>query len=208
MSPIRTLCCVLLLGALTACSEAPAPPQAAAPPPPKPDLQRAQEAMQDLGATLRSELRARMQQDGPLGAIDFCQQQAPRIAAEVSAKHGIAVGRSSLRLRSPANAPRDWQQPVLEDFQARFEAGTPAADLAVALTEGLPAGVALRAMRGIPTEPACQLCHGVSVAPTIAEAIAARYPDDRATGFAIGDLRGAIWAEVPATDSAHTKETP
>lgn len=207
MSPIRVLSCALLLGALSACSEAPAPPPAVAPPP-KTDLQRAQEAMQDLGASLRTALRARMQQDGPLGAIDFCQQQAPGIAAEVSAKHGIAVGRTALRLRNPANAPRDWQQPVLEDFQSRFEAGTPAADLAVAMSEGLPEGVALRAMRGIPTEPACQLCHGVTVAPTIAEAIAARYPDDRATGFAVGDLRGAIWAEVPATGTARTKETP
>jgi hypothetical protein len=205
---IRRLASLLALGALAACSEAPAPPPAAPPAPPKADLQRAQEAMQDLGATLRGALRARMQQDGPLGAIDFCRLQAPQIAAEVSAKHGIAVGRTALRLRNPANAPRDWQLPVLEDFQARFEAGTPAGDLAMAMTDGLPDGVALRAMRGIPTEPACQLCHGVVLAPTIAEAIAGRYPDDRATGFAIGDLRGAIWAEVPATDSTTTKETP
>jgi hypothetical protein len=28
-------------------------------------------------------------------------------------------------------------------------------------------------------------------------ALAARYPDDRATGFAPGDLRGWFWVEVP-----------
>lgn len=27
-------------------------------------------------------------------------------------------------------------------------------------------------------------------------ALAARYPDDAATGYALGDLRGVLWAEV------------
>jgi hypothetical protein len=35
------------------------------------------------------------------------------------------------------------------------------------------------------------------VAPAIAGAIRRLYPADAATGFAEGDLRGALWVEVP-----------
>ena len=39
-------------------------------------------------------------------------------------------------------------------------------------------------------------------------AIAERYPDDRATGFDVGDLRGALWVEVPSATPAPTGGTP
>jgi len=53
-------------------------------------------------------------------------------------------------------------------------------------------------MRSIATEPGCLACHGSEVAEPVRAAIAERYPDDHATGFAVGDLRGALWVEVPA----------
>jgi hypothetical protein len=42
-------------------------------------------------------------------------------------------------------------------------------------------------------------CHGPSdsLAPDVADALALHYPDDRATGFTEGDLRGWFWVEVP-----------
>ena len=33
--------------------------------------------------------------------------------------------------------------------------------------------------------------------PAVKAAISARYPEDRATNFAAGDLRGWFWVEVP-----------
>ena len=53
-------------------------------------------------------------------------------------------------------------------------------------------------MRGIATEPLCVACHGTEVAPEVRATILAHYPDDGATGFSLGDLRGALWVEVPA----------
>ena len=52
----------------------------------------------------------------------------------------------------------------------------------------------------IVTQPLCLACHGSSLAPEIAERLAADYPDDRATGFEVGDLRGVFWAEFPAAE--------
>jgi hypothetical protein len=41
----------------------------------------------------------------------------------------------------------------------------------------------------------CLTCHG-SVGSDVAAALRERYPDDRATGYALGDFRGIAWAEV------------
>jgi len=59
-----------------------------------------------------------------------------------------------------------------------------------------------RYMKAIPTGPQCVVCHGENVAPALAETIQRLYPDDQATGFAPGDLRGAftVTVELPATD--------
>ena len=45
-------------------------------------------------------------------------------------------------------------------------------------------------------KPMCLACHGAEVAPEVQAAIAERYPDDRATGYRAGELRGVIWAEL------------
>lgn len=161
------------------------------------DRARAEDAAKDLGMQLRTALVAKMKADGPVAAIDFCHDEAPTIAAAVGQKHGVRVGRTSLRTRSPANAPTPWQQAVLDDFAAQAQAGTPPPQLRYASSEQLPAGVALRYMQGIGTEAPCLICHGEAVGEPVAQAIKARYPDDAATGFREGQLRGAFWVEVP-----------
>jgi hypothetical protein len=46
----------------------------------------------------------------------------------------------------------------------------------------------------------CLQCHGQpdDLAPGVVESLERLYPDDQATGFAEGDLRGWFWVEVPA----------
>jgi hypothetical protein len=164
-----------------------------------PDAQaRAQAAMAAFSGRLRSELGQAIQRDGALGAIDFCKVEAPRIADQVMAGHGVRLGRVAVpgRHRNPGNVADGWQALALADFQAAVAAGGAPEAQVLAVRDGLPAGVELRVARGIRVEPACLLCHGTTVAPELAARIRQRYPDDRATGFSEGDLRGAIWAEV------------
>jgi hypothetical protein len=153
-------------------------------------------AAMDLGRSLREALSAAMASAGPVAAVGFCHDEAPAIAREVAARHGVAIGRVGIRLRNPDNAAGDWQQAMLDDFAGRVAAGEAPEALRHATED--PTGGDLRYGRGIRTEGACLLCHGPAVAPAVAEAIAARYPQDRATGFAEGELRGAFWVEVPA----------
>ena len=159
---------------------------------------RAQAAMAAFSGRLRSELGQAIERDGPLGAIDFCKVEAPRIADQVMAEHGVRLGRVAVpgRNRNPGNVATGWQALALADFQAAVVAGGAPEAQVQAVRDGLPADVELRVARGIRVEPACLLCHGTSVAPELVARLRQRYPDDRATGFSEGDLRGAIWAEV------------
>jgi len=50
-------------------------------------------------------------------------------------------------------------------------------------------------------------CHGGETADDVRVAIAARYPQDHATGFSAGDLRGAILVSGSQHDSAQFGET-
>mgnify|MGYP003340573505 CR=1 FL=1 len=47
-------------------------------------------------------------------------------------------------------------------------------------------------MKAIPTAEICTTCHGVSLKPEVSARLQQLYPADQATGFAVGDLRGAF----------------
>jgi hypothetical protein len=49
-------------------------------------------------------------------------------------------------------------------------------------------------MRALPTQGLCLGCHGPveQLAPGVAERLKALYPDDRAVGYSLGQLRGAM----------------
>lgn len=161
---------------------------------------RAQAAMVDLGQSLRAALQQKIATDGAVAAVSFCAEQAPKIAADVAARHGVSVGRTALRHRSAANAPTAWQEKVLHQFDGRARNGDDPATLVARLeTNDL-----VRIAKGIRVEAPCLMCHGPAetIAPEVAAAIKARYPNDTATGFREGDLRGMVWAETTLTAPA------
>lgn len=202
----RLLMLLPLASLLAACSSAPpSPPPVASAPPPVPVTvptakERAQAAAKEFSGTLKTALSAELGRGGIEGAVGFCHDEAPKIAERVGAKHGVRLGRVPVpgRQRSPANTANDWQAAGLAEFQAKVAAGTPPAELVQVVDSGLPPAVALRMMRGIAVEPACLACHGKSLAPATREVLRRYYPADTATGFDVGDLRGALWVEVPA----------
>lgn len=153
-----------------------------------PALWRAEAATKALQQRLGRRLQE-VAEDGPR-AVAVCREEAPVIAAEVSSNQGVAVGRTSHRLRSPANAPRPWAAPFVA-----AAAGKKAADVKPVVVD---LGDRLGYLRPIGLAGGCLGCHGPAegLSPNVKSALAAGYPADRATGFAEGDLRGWFWAEV------------
>jgi hypothetical protein len=134
---------------------------------------------------------------GPAAAIDVCQKQAPQIAAEVSTRFGVDIGRTSHRLRNPDNAPPDWARPLVDQRTTEPQFVSLDAD-------GL--GVLLP----IHLKPQCLMCHGPEqqILPDVRDALARHYPDDQATGFQEGDLRGWFWISVPGGARLPTEPEP
>jgi hypothetical protein len=200
---IRPFLLLPLVALLAACSKTPPEPAAAVQQPAAPmPKERAQAAAKEFSGTLKAALSSQLAQGGTKGAIAFCHDEAPKIAQRVGAAHGVRIGRVPVpgRQRSPANTPTAWQAEGMAAFQAKVATGTtPVADLVQVTDTGLPKGVALRMMRGIAVEPMCLACHGKAVAPATQAALKRHYPEDNAIGFDVGDLRGALWVEVPAT---------
>jgi len=152
-----------------------------------------------LGGELKAELGQALEAGGPVAAIEVCRTRAPEIAARLSSESGATVGRTALRVRNPANAPDALQSAVLEQFSEELASGRFEAPLEAAFEINRGGRVERRYMRAIPTEAVCLTCHGGALAPDIAAAIARGYPSDAATGFGLGDLRGAFSVVWPAT---------
>ncbi|QXP83903.1 DUF3365 domain-containing protein [Methylococcus sp. Mc7] len=148
----------------------------------------AQAAAQALGGALKAELEAALQAGGPVEALGVCQIKAPAIAERISAEKALKVSRTSLKPRNPQNAPNAWQTKVLRDFEARKAAGEDPAKLVYSEV----ADQEFRYMKAIPTAPVCLTCHGEQLAPAVSAKLAELYPQDRATGYREGDLRGAF----------------
>ncbi len=75
---------------------------------------RGAELLAPLKKDLKQALVAGMQM-GPLNAISVCKDQAPAIADSLSIE-GIEIGRTSHRLRNPANSAPDWVDTVLKTY--------------------------------------------------------------------------------------------
>ncbi len=148
---------------------------------------RAVAARDAMFGALMQRVSAELAASGPPGTIRVCQEAAPAIAESIAREHGVRIGRTSWKLRNAQNAPPAWAQPLLADRpeEERLAVG-PDGQLGVTLP--------------IRVLPGCLACHGApeTLDPAVAQTLAETYPDDRATGFEAGDLRGWFWVEVPA----------
>jgi len=152
----------------------------------------AKTAIQELASALQSELRSAIQDGGPVSAIEVCKTKAMPITQRVSDEQGLSVNRVSLKNRNPANAPNEWETAVLEDFERQRAEGKDIGSLVWSDTVVVEGGQEFRFMKAIPTGDICLLCHGAQLAPDVSRVLAELYPADKATGFAMGDIRGAF----------------
>ncbi|TWU44577.1 hypothetical protein Poly51_60080 [Rubripirellula tenax] len=132
---------------------------------------------------LSGKLMAAMAQ-GPAEAIAVCQKESSEIARSVGEEQGVNIGRVGVRLRNPKNTGPAWAASMVESQQ-----DTP---VFANLSNGNAA-----ALLPIKLQGQCLMCHGSKqqIAPTIQDQLAKLYPNDQATGFREGELRGWFWVE-------------
>ena len=161
------------------------------------EVNASRETVQEFMQTLKKELQAAMQEGGPVNAVSVCNLTAPAIASTYSARNGWDVGRTSLKLRNPDNAPDAWERSVLEDFETRKRAGEDPARMEFYEVVRENGVTELRYMKAIPTAGLCLACHGEQVDSITKARLETLYPEDQALGYQAGDIRGAFTITQP-----------
>lgn len=140
---------------------------------------------------LSSELKGALARGGVPEAISYCNIQAMPITDSLSDVYNAKIKRTSLKVRNPKNAPDSLELAILKEYRSKFRNGDslhpkilPAGDQEVLFTAP------------IMLKPLCLNCHGEigkQIQDTSYAIIKKHYPDDQATGYAAGDLRG-MWS--------------
>lgn len=167
-----------------------------------------EKAAREVAASLVKELGAAMMREmtkgGPAEAIKVCAERAPEIAGRLSREHGWRVTRVGTRVRNPLlGMPDAWEQKVLAEFEERAAKGEAFPGMAHSETVMEPDGQYYRFMKPIAVQPQCVLCHGPSdqIPEEIGNVLKKQYPFDAATGYKVGELRGAVSIKQPLDEA-------
>ncbi|MGD9802221.1 MAG: DUF3365 domain-containing protein [Hyphomicrobiaceae bacterium] len=156
-------------------------------------VEAARQTVRRFKERMKGELAAAIKSDGAANAVSLCQTIAPDISTEFTDSSGFEVMRTSFKLRNPENAPGTWERDVLADFQEKAAAGADPNTLERFDEIETPEGDKLfRYMSGISTGEICLNCHGSEIKPDVKAELVRYYPDDKATGYRLGELRGAF----------------
>lgn len=156
-------------------------------------IQRAGLIVLELQGALLEELNRTLSSRGETAALKSCHLDAINVTQRIGRASGIAVGRTSVRLRSPTNVAPAWASPLLaRHARDRFdEVGGYVVDL----------GERIGVLQPIRMGRMCLGCHGPAdrLSAGVRAELEDRYPADHAVGFREGDLRGWFWVELPRT---------
>jgi len=143
---------------------------------------------------LKSELVSALAQGGPAGAITVCRTKLPEIAFKHAEPGVLSVKRVSDRNRNPKNAAGPEALGLLAQF--RDSTGMPRDYVRFWHSDG--DRKLFTYYQPIFAGPVCLNCHGAieSLEPEVRETLRVNYPDDKATGYQVDDLRGLFVVKI------------
>lgn len=188
MNASRIFIALLLCGCGETRNERPADPDRAA------GIARgaAQAALQALSA----ELATVIADGGAASAIPVCSETAGPVIQQIAAERGVEMIRLSDKPRNPARRAEGTDAAAIETFRT-LSSGDRSLEPLVEISADGSATVRLPIFV---SAPLCLQCHGSEedISSETRAAILAVYPEDEATGYRIGDLRGIWRVKVPA----------
>lgn len=137
--------------------------------------------------TLIKNLLGAIQKGGADYAVEFCNEKAMPLTDSLSKKYRVEIQRISAKNRNPKNVASLFDKKMLALF-----ASTAVPSLKDTLIDTPNGYVYYKPIKiGMPT---CLQCHGkpkVDINEATASTIRKKYRFDKATGYAMGELRGA-----------------
>jgi len=139
---------------------------------------------------LGSNLMKHMKEGGPKQAIPFCNTAANPLTEEVAKKYNVSIKRTSLKIRNEENSPNAKEEEILNQYLVSLSKGE---KLKPIVSKDKAGKVHFYAPMKL--EAKCLACHGTvgkEVTIKTDSIIKSLYPNDKATGFKVGDLRGIV----------------
>lgn len=164
-------------------------------------VQKAMEWGEEISKEAQGQLMGTLQKaiadHGVPGAVEFCNVNALPILKEVGDKYGVTIRRASHAFRNPLDRPNENEEMLLKAYEYNEEQGIKNASNIQEIEEGnvLLFTKAITIPGGL-----CLNCHGEpgkEISDETLEKIKQLYPDDKATGHQIGDLRGMWSIAIP-----------
>ena len=140
---------------------------------------------------LGGQLTKSIKEGGAASAIPFCNTMAIPLTEEISVKYSTVIKRTSYKVRNENNAPTKEETRILSAYKKLIDANEELKPIVEMDKSGSPHFYA-----PILLQQKCLACHGEigkNITVQTDSIIRSYYPNDRATGFKDGDLRG-IWS--------------
>lgn len=150
----------------------------------------AQEFMESLKTILVKE----MQTNGIVAAVSVCSDTAQVLTNNYGVKKGIYIKRVSFKNRNENDAPNKIEAEALktfEDLKQKGELKETTEYFTTIEEDGITTVVYLKP---ILVQAPCLSCHGSldQIGLEVKDVIRKKYPNDKATGYQLDDLRGAV----------------
>jgi len=163
-------------------------------------LMDARKVSNQLAEKIRSLLLQEIDKGGFSSAVLVCSELAQEMTLQFNAEAGRHIRRISLKYRNPKNVPDAYEQRRLGEFNILNQKKELSKEYSEIVEE--QGKKYLRYLRPLIVAPVCVNCHGPkeNIPQEVKTILAERYPDDRATGFLVGDVRGAITVKILVTE--------
>ena len=153
--------------------------------------------------TLSSNLKNAMEEGGVEYALQFCNVEAIPLTDSLSNHHNVSIRRASHKPRNPYNTADSLEAEAIKQYIDKLESGKELQPVTYAdenrITFHAPITI---------TNALCLNCHGKvneNISKENLATIQEFYPNDQATGFSMGDLRGVWTVRFPTTHFDSTK---
>ncbi len=159
------------------------------------DVAKGKNASNLLLKTLGSELKKQIETGNILQAVDFCSKQAFDLTNQINQnlEKGISVKRVSMKNRSSVNLPNQDEAKIIAMFE-KNNSQEPILTKVENNQKGSNDEVYKFYQPIKIANEMCLKCHGTveDMPEAVRKKIHELYPQDLATGYKMGDLRGAV----------------
>ncbi len=154
-----------------------------------------QEIVKVSQTTLQNALLQAIEEKGLVGAVEYCNANAYDIVSDLEDSLNVKIKRVSQKPRNPLDKPDSAEQAILEAYAYDFSPQNAVNQLlelnenTLIFTQPIAIG-----------NPLCLHCHGKpgeQVTDEVLSVLQSKYPEDKALGYTLGELRGMWSVKIP-----------